>query len=131
MVYSALRWFVCFPLFHYQSSQLMVVICGDLWWFAVICGRVWSFAVVCAGLGWFAMVCHTGSQDGDAFTSFFKPKCMRYLTVHRKFRPSSLYFAFNVFNGVKLVFRLSLSLPRKIVIITFMNCKAAVRIKVG
>ena len=40
-------------------------------------------------------------------------------------------YTLHVFNGVKLVFRLSLSLPRKIVIITFMHCKAAVRIKVG
>ena len=37
----------------------------------------------------------------------------------------------HVFNGVKLVFRLSLSLPRKIVMITFVHCKGVVRIKVG
>ena len=55
-------------------------------------------------------------------------KCMRYLTVHRKFGP--VPYTLHVF-GVKFVFRLSLSLPRKIVIITFMHCKAAVRIKVG
>ena len=40
-------------------------------------------------------------------------------------------YTLHVFNGVKLVFRLSLSLPRKIVMITFMHCKAVVRIKVG
>ena len=40
-------------------------------------------------------------------------------------------YTFHVFNGVKLVFRLSLSLPRKIVMITFMHCKAVVRIKLG
>ena len=41
--------------------------------------------------------------------------------------PYTLY----VFNGVKLVFRLSLSLPRNIVMITSMHCKAVVRIEVG
>ena len=40
-------------------------------------------------------------------------------------------YTLHEFNGVKLVFRLSLSLPRKIVMITFMHCKAVVRIKVG
>ena len=40
-------------------------------------------------------------------------------------------YTLHVFNGVKLVFRLSLSLPRKIVMISFMHCKAVVRIKVG
>ena len=40
-------------------------------------------------------------------------------------------YTLHVFNGVKLVFRLSLSLPRKIVKITFMHCKAVVMIKVG
>ena len=40
-------------------------------------------------------------------------------------------YTLHVFNGVKLVFRLSLSLPRKIVMITFMHCKAVVRINVG
>ena len=40
-------------------------------------------------------------------------------------------YTLHVFNGVKLVFRLLLSLPRKIVMITFMHCKAVVRIKVG
>ena len=40
-------------------------------------------------------------------------------------------YTLHVFNGVKLVFRLSLSLPREIVLITFMHCKAVVRIKVG
>ena len=40
-------------------------------------------------------------------------------------------YTLRVFNGVKLVFRLSLILRRKIVMITFMHCKAVVRIKVG
>ena len=40
-------------------------------------------------------------------------------------------YTLRVFNGVKGVFRLSLSLPRKIVTIAFMHCKAVVRIKVG
>ena len=40
-------------------------------------------------------------------------------------------YTLHVFNGVKLVFRLSLSLPRKIIMITFMHCKVVVRINVG
>ena len=58
---GGLQWFtlVCgglsaFHCFHYQSSQILVVICDQ--WFAVICGRLWSFAVVCAGLRWFVVL---------------------------------------------------------------------------
>ncbi len=44
---------------------------------------------------------------------------------------SEVPYTLHVFNGVKWVFRLSLSLPRKIVMIVFMHCMAVVRIKVG
>ena len=46
-----------FHCFHYLSSQILVVICGDLWWFVVICGGLWWFAVICGGLWWFVVVC--------------------------------------------------------------------------
>ena len=46
-----------FHCFHYQSSQILVVICGGLRWFVPFCGGLWSFAVVCGSLGWFAVVC--------------------------------------------------------------------------
>ena len=38
---------------HCLSSQILVVVCGDLLWF---CG-VWWFAVGCGNLRWFVMVC--------------------------------------------------------------------------
>ena len=57
-------WFVvvcgglpAFHCFHYQSSQILVVICGGLRWFVPFCGGLWSFAVVCGSLEWFAVVC--------------------------------------------------------------------------
>ena len=31
--------------FHYLSSQILVVVCGDLWWFVVVCGGLWSFVL--------------------------------------------------------------------------------------
>ena len=55
------------------------------------------------------------------------------LSINEVFAGSSdpVPYTLHVFNGVKLVFRLSLSLPRKILMITFMHCKAVVMIKVG
>ena len=44
-----------FHCFHYLSSQILVVICGDLWWFAVVCGGLGWFGVVCDGLRWFVL----------------------------------------------------------------------------
>ena len=35
------------------SSQILVVVCGGVWWFAVVCGGVRWFVVVCGGLRWF------------------------------------------------------------------------------
>ena len=32
------------------SSQILVVVCGGLRWFAVVCGGLWWFAVDCGGL---------------------------------------------------------------------------------
>ena len=46
-----------FHCFHYQSSQILVVVCGDLCHFVVVCGRLQWFVVVWGGLRWFAMVC--------------------------------------------------------------------------
>ena len=46
-----------FHRFHRLSSQILVVVCGDLRWFVVVCGGLWWFAVVCDGLRWFVMVC--------------------------------------------------------------------------
>ena len=57
MVYGGLRWFVvvcgglpAYLWFHCLSSQILVVVCGDLRWF-------WWFVVFCGGLRWFAVVC--------------------------------------------------------------------------
>ena len=50
---GGLQWFavVCggspaFHCFHYLSSQILVVVCGDLWWFAVVCLIVIPFCMV-------------------------------------------------------------------------------------
>ena len=32
------------------SSQILVVICDDVWWFVVVCGSLWWFVMVCGGL---------------------------------------------------------------------------------
>ena len=37
-------------LVTHLSSQILVVVCGDVWWF-------WWFAVVCGGLRWFSVIC--------------------------------------------------------------------------
>ena len=39
------------------SSQILVVVCGGLRWFAVVCGGLRWFVVVCGGLWWIAVVC--------------------------------------------------------------------------
>ena len=44
-----------FHRFHRLSSQILVVVCGDLRWFVVVCGGLWWFAVVCDGLRWFVL----------------------------------------------------------------------------
>ena len=59
---GGLQWFVvvcgglpAFHRFHRLSSQILVVVCGDLRWFVVVCGGLWWFAVVCDGLRWFVL----------------------------------------------------------------------------
>ena len=54
MVCGGLRWFSRFLTAHGHtdvlSSQILVVVCGGVWWFAVVCGGLWWFVVDCGGL---------------------------------------------------------------------------------
>ena len=44
-----------FHRFNRLSSQILVLVCGGLWWFVVICSGLGLFAVVCDGLRWFVL----------------------------------------------------------------------------
>ena len=41
---------LAFHHFHRLSYQILVVVCGGLWWFAVVCGGLRWFVVICGGL---------------------------------------------------------------------------------
>ena len=61
VVCGGLRWFSRFLMAHGHtdvlSSQILVVVCGGVWWCVVVCGGLWWFAVVCGGLWCIAVVC--------------------------------------------------------------------------
>ena len=61
MVCGGLRWFSRFLTAHGHtdvlSSQILVVVCGGVWWFAVVCGGLRWFVVVCGGFRWFVVDC--------------------------------------------------------------------------
>ena len=61
MVCGGLRWFDHFLTAHGHidvlSSQIRVVVCGGVWWFAVVCG----------GLRWIAVVCLLVIPERPAF----------------------------------------------------------------
>ena len=54
VVCGGLRWFSRFLTAHGHtdvlSSQILVVVCGGVWWFAVVCGGLRWIAVDCGGL---------------------------------------------------------------------------------
>ena len=65
---GGLGWFACFPLF---SLPIVPNSGGDLWWFALICG----------GLRWFAVVCLIVICTGIKLNICLINVCMCFLPV--------------------------------------------------
>ena len=119
-----------------QSSRLVRSSCSALW-SSKLKTRLYNLCTGDATTLGMSLIKKTNGSGPNTLPNRFTFIPMSFFEVYTcgtsQFAGSSgpVPYALHVFNGVKWIFRLSLSLPRKIVMIAFMHCKAVVRIKVG